>query len=923
MTDSTDPIAAWQAARGQLDQLKKAGRRRGEPAVDAARKAVDAAARTLAAALLDGRVSLDATLLEPLVKDLKAALEFGQARMVLAQERPRVTQPGSNLPTDKHEWLGQQHALCTYKDEELVPRERFQGALEILDQLREAFPKESCETLALRGAIHKRMWEFGGQVDALYAGARYYLRAWEQNPVKDAGYGGINAAFLMDVMASLERSVIETTGTTSAGWAGQAHALRDRMRATLDPDGRVPSGEDYWTSVTLGEIYWGLGQWDQAGAWLRRAAATDVVEWELQTTVRQLVSIARLRGVAPPQRGEPADQWHPAWRALAALVGEDTPRVLDCHRGKVGLALSGGGFRASLFHLGVLARLAEMDVLRSVEVLSTVSGGSIVGAHYYLALRKLLQDNPDAALDTADYVRVVQEVQSQFLAGIELNLRTRGLSNLWSNLKFVLPGAYTRSNRMGELYEKHIYSKVEDQHPAGARRELRGLLIRPCLRRNPDGTCVRDEAFKPKFSNWRRKAKVPILLLNATALNTGHNWHFTARSMGEPPGLLGPEAQTIPRYRRLWYDEAPLPALQAYPLGDAVAASACVPALFEPLELRGLYPNRIVRLVDGGVHDNQGVGGLLDESCTLVLCSDASGQMADVAKPANSLLGVPLRSNSILMDRVREAQYQDLRARVDSRALQGLFFIHLKQDLAQDPITWTGGKEKPAPERSTRTYYQVDRELQARLAAIRTDLDSFTEVEAYALMASGYLMTKHEFQRLDQEHRKRGAGGSWGDFDVDAPSQGERAWPFLKLEALLAQPQDSSDLRRTDLGLQLGVSSSVFLKAFKLVPWLRAAGLAVVALVIAAAAYAIYANWSATIGYQTTVGAILLAAALLLAGLVWKAVGLANPRALMRSWALKLLVAVAGWVFTNLHLKLIDPLYLKRGKLARLLRPDG
>src|SRR5450755_3324242 len=59
--------------------------------------------------------------------------------------------------------------------------------------------------------------------------------------------------------------------------------------------------------------------------------------------------------------------------------------------GKVGLALSGGGFRASLFHIGVLARLAELDVLRRVEVLSCVSGGSIIGAHYYLQLRETLE----------------------------------------------------------------------------------------------------------------------------------------------------------------------------------------------------------------------------------------------------------------------------------------------------------------------------------------------------------------------------------------------------------------------------------------------------------------------------------------------------------------------------------------------------
>lgn len=52
--------------------------------------------------------------------------------------------------------------------------------------------------------------------------------------------------------------------------------------------------------------------------------------------------------------------------------------------GKLGLALSGGGFRASFFHLGVLARLAEEGLLRQVEVISTVSGGSIIGAAYYV-----------------------------------------------------------------------------------------------------------------------------------------------------------------------------------------------------------------------------------------------------------------------------------------------------------------------------------------------------------------------------------------------------------------------------------------------------------------------------------------------------------------------------------------------------------
>ena len=45
---------------------------------------------------------------------------------------------------------------------------------------------------------------------------------------------------------------------------------------------------------------------------------------------------------------------------------------------KIGLALSGGGVRAAVFHLGVLARLAADGLLEQVTFISTVSGGSIV-----------------------------------------------------------------------------------------------------------------------------------------------------------------------------------------------------------------------------------------------------------------------------------------------------------------------------------------------------------------------------------------------------------------------------------------------------------------------------------------------------------------------------------------------------------------
>jgi NTE family protein len=47
---------------------------------------------------------------------------------------------------------------------------------------------------------------------------------------------------------------------------------------------------------------------------------------------------------------------------------------------RIGLALSGGGFRAAAFHLGVMRKLQTLGLLDRLDLLSCVSGGSIAGA---------------------------------------------------------------------------------------------------------------------------------------------------------------------------------------------------------------------------------------------------------------------------------------------------------------------------------------------------------------------------------------------------------------------------------------------------------------------------------------------------------------------------------------------------------------
>ena len=93
---------------------------------------------------------------------------------------------------------------------------------------------------------------------------------------------------------------------------------------------------------------------------------------------------------------------------------------------KIALALSGGGFRATVFHLGVLARLAEENHLEDVTFLSTVSGGSLcVGLIHAL--------NGNKWPTSEQYLQSVAPQARQVLTTKDLQgaMITRVLSALW------------------------------------------------------------------------------------------------------------------------------------------------------------------------------------------------------------------------------------------------------------------------------------------------------------------------------------------------------------------------------------------------------------------------------------------------------------------------------------------------------------
>ena len=844
-----------------------------------------------------------------LIRGLKREEAFGYARKLLELARASF-----NQETDAQLMLkfAQEQALCTYKDPDLPVSDRLDRALRILDAADALAETKSQESLGLAGAIFKRKWEVGGRKIHLERSLYYYLRGYQQGPAGDLGYTGINAAYALDQLAGLEAGQAQSAGMPS-DVADERRTQAKDIRATLadalpglaDQDNSL--NRNYWFLSTVAEAFFGLREYDKAGEWLKKAAALpDIASWELESTARQLASLARLQSQDDLQKVEAG-----AWKVLEEFLGNRVQGVRTAFLGKVGLALSGGGFRASLFHIGLLAKLAELDMLRHVEVISCVSGGSIIGAHYYLKVRDLFKRKGDAQIDRNDYVRIVQETCGEFLAGVQTNIRTRVAAEFLTNLKMIFLPNYSRTMRAGELYEEKIYANVKDGEETRPR-WLNDLYIQPA----DEG-----ERFVPKHDNWRRRTKVPILILNTTALNTGHNWQFTASWMGEPPSSIDTAIDANYRLRRMYYGDAPEP-YNRIRLGHAVAASACVPGLFEPIVLPHLYERIVdadsgkkvvpqdakkaitVRLVDGGVHDNQGIMSLLEQDCNAVIVSDASGQMDNDDNPSKGVLGVPLRSNSILMARVREAEYRELEARRQSGVLRNLMFIHLKKDLAVKPVDWIGCEDPSdfdQDRRSTKgkdeTDYGILKAVQERLAAIRTDLDSFCDTEAFALMTSGYRMAEHEIQK------------QFADFPLstDDPPQ----WEFLAVEESMKYPPKSERLLKL-----LNVCSQQAFKIWRLSTPLKITGwvLGILALI-----FLLWACWKWDSVALITLGTIGTAVAAMIAGaFVGKTVmRVVRYRDTLAEIAFGVAMSLVGWILARIHLHIFDKWYLRAGRVKK------
>jgi predicted acylesterase/phospholipase RssA len=225
---------------------------------------------------------------------------------------------------------------------------------------------------------------------------------------------------------------------------------------------------------------------------------------------------------------------------------------------KIGLALSGGGFRASLYHLGLVRFLRDAGILSQVSHITSVSGGSILAAH--LVLNWDRYNGSPSEFDAA---------AAEVLAFVRLDIRNRILRRFPLGLPLRWPrrllGCSNRKLQRTGLLEYHY------------------------------------ERFLYGDTSLFELPEQPQLHILATNLSEGCLCSFTRN------GLLMVRRQPGGKIR---IDHIHIGLAT---VAMAVAASSAFPGFFPPLELTGAEVGANVgefgrqAYTDGGVFDNLGV----------------------------------------------------------------------------------------------------------------------------------------------------------------------------------------------------------------------------------------------------------------------------------------------------------------------------
>jgi NTE family protein len=122
----------------------------------------------------------------------------------------------------------------------------------------------------------------------------------------------------------------------------------------------------------------------------------------------------------------------------------------------VGLCLSGGGYRAMLFHTGALLRLNELGWLPKLSCVSSVSGGSIAAGVLAHAWADLVFNGKGIAQNFAD--EVVAPLRKLASTRVDVPVILSGMVKPWRSVGEELAAAYAR-HLFGDVLLADLASK--------------------------------------------------------------------------------------------------------------------------------------------------------------------------------------------------------------------------------------------------------------------------------------------------------------------------------------------------------------------------------------------------------------------------------------------------------------------------------
>jgi NTE family protein len=363
------------------------------------------------------------------------------------------------------------------------------------------------------------------------------------------------------------------------------------------------------------------------------------------------------------------------------LAGSDSRN----RREGVGLAMSGGGFRAALFHIGALIRLNELGWLKRLSEVTSVSGGSITAAYLGYRWKELDFDSRSVAVNLED--KVVAPLRAFCSRTVDMG----------SILAGIISPFHHPSDILSSKYGKHLFGDST----------LRDLP-------------ADDEG--PRFTIY------------ATSLQTGVSVRFARPYMAE---------------YHLGQIDAPDVELAKVVAASSAFPPVLCPVTLKPdsgswrrLEGADLFDNEKLRskmlLADGGVYDNLGLERIWDRYTT-VLVSDAGAPFSiveDSLKIRLSQIFRTIRVLGIAVEQTRALRKRKLIADYIEGRMRGVYW-GIATEIGDYGLEEHG---LPGP-------LVADSDNTRAMGELRTRLNRFRDSEQEQLINWGYALADAGMRR--------------------------------------------------------------------------------------------------------------------------------------------------------------------------------